>query len=133
MEFGSDVTDKLQLPPNCMCGQKRTSYEQLLRIRRACIHRSYDISGTPTLGATGVSYMQGEYIELEDGGNPQALLYVSGVSGGGGISSVTLVNLPKYSTALSGDTVGSIALTGNGQGAQFTVTTKLSAGSCCSC
>ena len=132
MEFGSDVTDKLQLPPNCVCGQKRTSYEQLLRIRRACINRSYDISGIPVVGAAGASYMQGDYIELEDGGKPPALLYVSGVTGAGAIRSVTLINVPKYATAPV-NPVTSTKISGAGYDATFTVTVKLSAGSCCSC
>jgi len=138
MEFASEVTDKKHLPAGCCCSLLGgpNSYEQRMRLQRACIAASaagsYTLSNiTVTHGGNG--YGEGTYLQINYG-NPSLLVFVSAVNGSGGILSVTVINNPTFTqpppvTEISGSIIGELP----GSGALFLITAIKNSASCCVC
>ena len=122
MEFASDVTDTLQLPTQCGC--HAGSYTQLLRVRRSRLSAQYTARSVTIVDA-GVTDVSGDYIRLNDGGSPQALMRytVPGV--------YVLVNSPIYSV-IPVNPVSSYNVTQNkNTGATFNIIVL--SNNCCNC
>ena len=98
----------------------------MLRIRRACLTATYNVDSITVVGG-GSGYVANDYIQLDDGGNPAALVQVNAngpiVAGG-----FTLVNVPSY-TVQPTNPVSSTAKVGSGATFQISVKSK----SCCRC
>jgi hypothetical protein len=141
MDFASDVTDKLHLPPSCntdcsgnpaiqkcssapiLCGPR--TYEQRLRVRRNRLSATY--TGVSVNNPTRTTDASGTYFTLTDGGNPAGVVQLQK---NGTIYTHVLVNTPVYITPPANPVASKNISTGV-SGPNFTVTTTSS--SCCSC
>jgi hypothetical protein len=138
MQFASDVTDKLHLPPNCntdcsgnpnlrsctapeLCGPR--TYEQRLRVQRNRLSATYTGTGVSFVSADSTP-SSGAYIQLNDDGNPNGIVQFIGPN------TYKLVNKPVYIIPPSNPVSSKIISTGE-SGPLFTITTTSS--SCCSC
>ena len=138
MEFASDVTDKKKLPANCSCSLLRApnTYDQRLRLQRACIKAStvnpYTVTSISVSdGSTG--YNQGDYLELNLGSGPVLPVQVSAVGSLGNVLTVVLFIVTTVSV-IPTNPVSSVNLTTTGAtGATFTVNTESQSRTCCTC
>jgi len=128
MESSSVVTDRLQLPKNCTCSAAPVprTYEQLLRIRRNCLSAVYTIDTFTQIDYVGDATKLG-YIQLNDGGNPQAIVTIEEVAGE---LHVTIVNTPLYKI-IPKNPVSSVVMQTGAPGPTFTIV--FASNSCCKC
>jgi hypothetical protein len=132
MDFASDVTDKLHLPPGCntdcsgsplpcRCGPR--TYEQRMRVQRNRISATY--TGTAVTKVTGGSGdVSGNYFQLNDGGNPVGIVQLQDTT-------YKLVNTPVYISPPINPVSSKNSSNPTSTGATFNITVKSS--SCCSC
>lgn len=128
MSSAGDRIDRLQLPSPCSCSVAscaRTPSE-MMRLRRACLNTTYRVNKI-TVVNRGSGYIAGQYIQLNDGGNPAGLLRVD-VSGSVVANKFRLVNAPVYTKPPS-TPVTSTATTG--AGATFAI--SVAKIDCCGC
>lgn len=138
MEFASDVTDKKKLPANCTCSLLRqpNTYDQRLRLQRACIKAStvnpYTVTSvTVSDGSSG--YNQGDYLELSLGSGAVLPVQVASVGSGGDVLTVVLFFISTV-PVIPTNPVSSVNLTTPGAvGATFTVNTESKTSTCCTC
>ena len=138
MEFASDVTDKKKLPANCTCSLLRTpnTYDQRLRLQRACIKAStvnpYTITSISVSdGSTG--YNQGDYLELNLGSGPVLPVQVSAVGSLGDVLTVVLFIVTTVSVIPTNPVSSANLTTPGAVGATFTVNTESKSSTCCTC
>jgi len=137
MSFASDVTDKKKLPPTCSCGALASpnTYDQRLRIQRACIATS--VAGSYTLTGIavadgGLGYAVGDYVTIAYG-SPSLVAFVSAVDGSGAITSATVINVPVFTVAPVNPVASTIIGPPVGEGATFTLTVQNNTATCCTC
>jgi len=121
------------------------TYAQLLRVRRACITAASTplvyILNSVAVAVAGSGYTIGDYLEMV-GGTPTGetiIVQVTGITGGGGVASVTVVDSSPYlnkpppnptpSLPLQIDGIGTL----DGSGAKFTLTFATTNTTCLSC
>lgn len=144
MSFASDITDARQLPPQCSCSSKtptypttrrdRNSYEKRYRIERACLASTsskFEMFEICIDNTSASGYAIGDYIQVAYG-TPALLIYITGVTGGGEIDNITIVNRPTFNY-LPGVNIKSKTLSGVGQGAVFSITVASNRALCCNC
>jgi len=138
MEFASDVTDKKKLPANCTCSLLSTpnTYDQRLRLQRACIKAStvnpYTVTSvTVSNGSTG--YNQGDYLELSMGSGAVLPVQVSAVGSLGNVLTVVLFIVTTVSVIPTNPVASANLTTPGAVGATFTVNTESKTRTCCTC
>jgi hypothetical protein len=94
MDFGSDITDNKKI-----VSVSKTYDNHIRRIRR-CFTSTYYITSITSSASSG------NYYQLQDGGRPQAIVYV-------GTTQIQIVNTPVYISAPP-DTVTGVILGGSG-------------------
>lgn len=134
MNSSGDIIDKKHLysSGSCSCSARTTTYEQRLRLRRACIAASamspYVVQSV-TVDASGQDYLEGDYVQISVG-SPELLVQVTGIDVDGGVLAVTPLNAPMIQSV----PVNPLSSTGGtGSGATFTVTVVPNPAICCTC
>jgi hypothetical protein len=137
MSFASDITDKKKLPPACSCSALASpnTYDQRLRIQRACIATS--VAGSYTLTGIaitdgGLGYAVGDYVTIAYG-SPSLIAFVSAVDASGAVTSATVINVPVFTGAPVNPVASTVFGSSVGVGATFTLTVQNNTAICCSC
>ena len=134
MNSSSNIIDKKHLyaSGSCSCSARTNTYEQRLRLRRACIATStlspYVIQSV-TVDASGQDYLEGDYVQIPVG-SPELLVQVTYTDVSGEILVVAALNAPMILSAPVNPLSSS---GGSGSGATFTVTVVPNPAICCTC
>ena len=133
MLTGGEVVDAFKLPSPCSCALNvvRSSYDDLLRIRRNCLVSASEgntITSICINNAASSGYAVGNYIQIAYG-TPSLLAYVTSVSSGK-ITGLLLINRPVF-TGVPSTWYSATTVSGSGSGALFYF--SVSASACCSC
>lgn len=118
--YSSDHTDSLKLRSSC--SKCSPTYDQRLRKQRACLTAEYTVDSITV--ATPASVSVGDYIQLNDGGTPSALLQISSTEP----ILFTLTNVPTYKSPPTNPVTSNNL--NNTAGPTFTVITKTIGCSC---
>jgi len=136
MSFASDITDKRQLyaTGTCTCCAKTTTYEQRLRLRRACIVSSaltpYVVESV-SVDASGNGYFVGDYLQISLDSAP-LLVQVTTTDADGGVLAVTALNAPMIQT-VPVNPFSPTNVSGSGSGASVSVYVIPNPAICCTC
>ena len=137
MQSSQAVTETFKLPRPCLCPATAPglSYEQRLRIRRACINTvtTYDISDVE-IEVAGSGYSIDDVLQLVGGYPAQQTgsAVVSSVDRDG-VETITVLGTFAFLTPPTNPVDSVVVSGGSGSGATFNITWKSSGTGCCTC
>jgi hypothetical protein len=133
MQSSASVTDAL-LFQGTGTGTNSSPRVQLLAYRLCCSHppSTYTILSI-AIADPGSGYAVGDFIEIAYG-TPALLATVSAIDGlGGGITGITILNNPAFSTAPTTPAVPTVTQSGTGSDATFTIVAAKTIKASCRC